>query len=92
MRLSFLLVIDVYEFFHAQYAYNVVLTSVRRRFNVMDVVWILKRCRVLTGCFFMDIKKRIQFNILGVFKRDVSNFNAKVSLKSKRDSLCFLLE
>ena len=43
MRLSFLLVIDVYEFFHAQYAYNVVLTSVRRRFNAMDLAWASKR-------------------------------------------------
>ena len=32
-----------------QYAHDVVLTSVRRRFNVMDVVWVSKRCRVLTG-------------------------------------------
>ena len=32
-----------------QYAYDVVLTSVRRRFNVMDVVWRSKRRRVLTG-------------------------------------------
>ena len=27
------------EFDHSQYAHDVVLTSVRRRFNVMDVVW-----------------------------------------------------
>ena len=33
----------------SQYAHNVVLTSVRRRFNVMDVIWMSKRCRVLTG-------------------------------------------
>ena len=32
-----------------QYAHDVVLTSVRRRFNVMDVVWMSKRCRLLTG-------------------------------------------
>ena len=31
------------------YANDVVLTSVRRRFSVMDVVWMSKRCRVLTG-------------------------------------------
>ena len=31
-----------------QYAHDVVLTSVRRRFNVMDVVWMSKGCRVLT--------------------------------------------
>ena len=33
----------------SQYAHNVVLTSVRRRVNVMDVVWTSKRRRVLTG-------------------------------------------
>ena len=33
----------------AQYVNDVVLTSVQRRFNVMDVVWMSKRCRVLTG-------------------------------------------
>ena len=33
----------------SQYAHDVVLTSVRRRFNVMDVVWTSKRRRVLTG-------------------------------------------
>ena len=32
-----------------QNAHDVVLTSVRRRFNVMNVVWMSKRCRVLTG-------------------------------------------
>ena len=32
-----------------QYAHDIVLTSVRRRFNVMDVVWTSKRRRVLTG-------------------------------------------
>ena len=32
-----------------QYASDVVLTSIRRRFNVMDVVWTSKRRRVLTG-------------------------------------------
>ena len=36
----------------SQYAHDVVLTSVRRRFNVMDVVWTSKRCRVLTGIHF----------------------------------------
>ena len=34
-----------------QYAHNVVLTSARRRFNIMDVVWTSKRCRVRTGTF-----------------------------------------
>ena len=34
---------------HAQYAHGVVLTSMRRRFNVMNVVWTSKRRRVLTG-------------------------------------------
>ena len=33
----------------AQYAHDVVLKSVRRRFDVMDVVWTSKRRRVLTG-------------------------------------------
>ena len=37
----------------AQYAHDVVLTSMRRRFNVMDVVWMSKRRRVrLLGVFF----------------------------------------
>ena len=31
-----------------EYTHDVVLTSVRRRFNVMDVVWTLKRRRMLT--------------------------------------------
>ena len=35
----------------SQYAHDVILTSLRRRFNVMDVVWMSKRCRVLTGIF-----------------------------------------
>ena len=34
---------------NTQYAHNVVLTSIRRRFNVMDVVWTSKRRRLLTG-------------------------------------------
>ena len=33
----------------SQYVHDAVLTSVRRYFNVMDVVWMLKRRRVLTG-------------------------------------------
>ena len=37
-----------------QYAHDVVLTCVRRRFNVMDVVWMSKRCRVLTGTLRFD--------------------------------------
>ena len=32
-----------------QYAHDVVLTFIRRRFNVMDVVWRSKRRRMLTG-------------------------------------------
>ena len=32
-----------------QYAHNVVLKSVRRRYNVMDVAWMSKQRRVLTG-------------------------------------------
>ena len=40
----------------SQYAHNVVLTTIRRRFNVMDVVWTSKRRRVLTGmtCFLRN--------------------------------------
>ena len=34
---------------NSQYAHDVVLTSMRRRFNVMDVVWTSKRRRVRTG-------------------------------------------
>ena len=33
----------------SQCAHDVVLTSMRRRFNVMDVVWTSKRRHVLTG-------------------------------------------
>ena len=33
----------------SKYAHDVVLTSVRRRFNVMDAVWTSKQRRVLTG-------------------------------------------
>ena len=33
----------------AQYAHDVVLTSIRRRFNVMDFVWTSKRRRMFTG-------------------------------------------
>ena len=32
-----------------QYAHNVILTSIRRRPNVMDVVWTLKQRCVRTG-------------------------------------------
>ena len=39
----------------SQYAHDVVLTSVRRPFNVMDVVWLSKRCRVLTGLLYKKI-------------------------------------
>ena len=44
---SFLL--RVYSYVASQYAHDVVLTSIRRCFNVMDVVWTSKRRRVLTG-------------------------------------------
>ena len=37
----------------SQYTHNVVLTSIRRRFNVMDVEWMSKRRRVLTGILFI---------------------------------------
>ena len=45
----------VVEVLTSQYAHDVVLTFVRRRFNVMDVVWMSKRCRVLTwfGVIFL---------------------------------------
>ena len=36
----------------SQYAHNVVLTSKRRRFNVMDVVQTSKRCCVRSGMIF----------------------------------------
>ena len=39
---------DFQIWWSTQYAHDVVLTSVRRRFNVMDVVWMSKRYRVLT--------------------------------------------
>ena len=32
-----------------QYTHDVVLTSMRRRFKVMDVAWTSKRRRALTG-------------------------------------------
>ena len=53
----------------SQYTHDVVLTSVRRRFNVMNVVWMSKRCRVLTGIttiwFFVFIvhKKSLHIEI-----------------------------
>ena len=34
---------SLYQTSSSQYAHNVVLTSIRRRFNVMDVVWTSKR-------------------------------------------------
>ena len=40
---------DLFPFLYTQYAHNVVLTSIRRRFSVMDVVWTSKRRRVLIG-------------------------------------------
>ena len=57
---------------NAQYAHDVVLTSMRRRFNVMDVVWTSKRRCVLTG-------RGSQWNG-GVVKRNV---NDDVDLKSE---------
>ena len=39
---------DFQIWWSTQYAHDVVLTSVRRRFNVMDVVWTSKRRRVFT--------------------------------------------
>ena len=39
-----------------QYAHDVVLKSVQRRFNVMDIVWTSKRRRVLSGANFFTVK------------------------------------
>ena len=49
-----------------QYAHDVVLTSIRRRFNVMDVVWTSKRRLVLTGKRKEDISY-LQCILLNVF-------------------------
>ena len=38
-----------FKFIHSQYAHDVVLTSIRHRFKVMDVVWTSKGRRMLTG-------------------------------------------
>ena len=57
---------------HAQYARDVVLASVRRRFNVMDVVWMSKRRRVPTGLSYIT-------NMLSSFK--CGNFSRKESLE-----------
>ena len=48
----------------SQYAHDVVLTSMRRRFNVMDVVWTSKRRRVLTGVVWYDDAINITINII----------------------------
>ena len=45
--------IELYKFLISQYAHDVVLTSMQRRFNVMDVVWTSKRRRVLTGILLL---------------------------------------
>ena len=45
--------IELYKFLISQYAHDVVLTSMQRRFNVMDVVWTSKRSRVLTGILLL---------------------------------------
>ena len=47
---------------YTQYAHDVVLTSVRRRSNVMDVVWTSKQRRLLTGYYKHYIVKH-QFKI-----------------------------
>ena len=49
----------VYAYDFTQYAHDVVLTSVRRRFNVMDVVWTSKRRRVRTGYRFLHTRSTI---------------------------------
>ena len=48
----------------SQYAHDIVLTSIRRRFNVMDVVWTSKRRRVLTGVVWYDDAINITINII----------------------------
>ena len=40
-----------------QYAYDVVLMSIRRRFNVMGVEWTSKQRRLLTGDISKNVKK-----------------------------------
>ena len=47
--------------------YDIVLTSVRRRFNAMDVVWMSKRCRVVTG---IVLKKNEEFAEKVIFDTD----------------------
>ena len=44
----------------SQYAHDVVLKSVRRRFNVVDVVWTSKRRRVLTRLVNIKICKNFR--------------------------------
>ena len=59
-----------YLFESSQCANDVVLTSVRRRFNVMDVVWTSKGRRVLTGLkrsiviFFQSNKLSKRLNLI----------------------------
>ena len=48
----------------SQYGHDIVLTSMRRRFNVMDVVWTSKRRRVLTGVVWYDDAINIKINII----------------------------
>ena len=57
---------------HVQYVRDVVFASVRRRFNVTDVVWMSKRCRVPTGLSYIT-------NMLSSFK--CGNFSRKESLE-----------
>ena len=56
-----------------QYAHDVVLTSVRRRFKVMDVAWTSKQRRVLTGqCYhiqFVLLLQSIQHRIVFYWKK-----------------------
>ena len=70
----------------AQYTHDVVLTSVRRRFNVMNVVWMSKRCRVLTGQRYLSLTFLLSFSfgfqliltlrlILSLCKRQEYNIN-----------------
>ena len=62
------------EKYLTQYAHDVVRTSVRSRFNVMDVVWMSKRCRVLIVA---------KMEILNIWKKQVLLNNHAVLLLIK---------
>ena len=64
----------------SQYAHDVVLTSVRHRFNVMDVVWMSKRRRVPTGLSYIT-------NMLSSFKCGNFSINKVYSKRKPRKVL-----